>query len=175
MSDPSTDPDPPKTPSPEAEQTDAAAEDALPKDRPGDIELRAKPRPVTRINRRMPASLSAAGGLLLFGVVLVAIDPPTFREEAERRELFRTENTPTPEGLEALPRRYSDLPPPDPPPQLGPPLPGDLGQPIVAAERDLGIVLPETSGTTFRSDPEADAERAERIRQARLADSLDGG
>ncbi|MEM9765260.1 MAG: TrbI/VirB10 family protein, partial [Pseudomonadota bacterium] len=28
---------------------------------------------------------------------------------------------------------------------------------------------PETSGTTFRPDPEADAERAERIRQARLA------
>ena len=168
MSDPATDSDPPKSPSPEAEPTDASPEGAPPKIDPADIELRAKPRPVTRINRRMLGLAVGAVGLLLFGVALVALDPPTFREEAEQRELFRTENTPTPEGLEALPRRYSDLPPPDPP-QLGPPLPGDLGQSIVEAERDFGIVLPETSETTFRPDPEADAERAERIRQARLA------
>lgn len=152
MSDQATDPDRSKSQSPEAEQTDATAGDDLPKIGPADIELRTKPRPVTGINQRMLDLAFGAGNLLLFGVALVALDPPTFLGAAERRELYCTENAPTPEGLEALPRRYTDLPPPDPL-HLGPPLPGDHGQAIVEAERDLGIALPDTSGTAFRPNP----------------------
>lgn len=143
---------------------------------PEDIELRAQPRPVARINRRtlMIAAALTCGGL--FAVAFIALDPPSFQDEDAPREVFRVDNTARPDGLEALPRRYSEVtaPPlvrsePAAVPELGPPLPGDLGGTIVDAERDLGISPPVGGGRSFRPDPESDAERAERIRQARLA------
>lgn len=137
-----------------------------PKLAPEDIELRAKPRPVTRINRRMLGIAVGGVGLLLAGVAIVALDPPNLRDAGERRELFRTENNPMPDEMEVLPKRYTDLERPEPRIELGPPLPGDLGPSIVEKERDLGIGAPETP---FRPSPEDDAARAERIRQARLA------
>lgn len=136
-----------------------------PKLDPEDLALRAKPKLVRRINRRVLFAISGTGLLLLSGAVIVALDPPNLFDRGETgTELYRTDNNPTPEGLEQLPRRYSDIRPEI---QLGPPLPGDLGPGIVSAERDLGIS--PSSELPFRPDPEADALRAERIRQARLA------
>ncbi|WP_299410382.1 TrbI/VirB10 family protein [uncultured Roseobacter sp.] len=137
-----------------------------PKVPPEDLAIRAAPRPVTRINRRVLIALSGTGLLLIFGATIFALDPPRlFDHDDTGRELYRTDNNPTPDGLEALPRRYSDLP--KPPVELGPPLPGDLGGPILDAQRERGI--DPTGDQPFRSDPEEDAARAERIRQARLA------
>lgn len=136
-----------------------------PKLDPEDLALRVKPRPVKRINRRVLILLSGTGLMLIFGAVVVALDPPSLFDRTETgRELYRTGNNPTPEGLDKLPSRYSDLKPAI---ELGPPLPGDLGPGIVRAERDLGIE--GSPDLPFRPDPEADAARAERIRQARLA------
>jgi len=136
-----------------------------PKLDPEDLALRAKPKPVRRINRRVLFAISGTGLLLLSGAVIVALDPPNLFDRGETgRELYRTDNNPTPEGLEQLPRRYSDIKPGI---ELGPPLPGDLGPGIVSAERDLGIS--PSNELPFRPDPEADALRAARIRQARLA------
>lgn len=149
-------------------------DDMGPVDRPGvgaakvDAEalaLRAKPRPVTRINRRVLMLLSGTGLLLIFGATIFALDPPRlFDRDETSRELIRTDNTPTPEGLEGLPRNYGDLPKPV---ELGPPLPGDLGGAILDKERELGVGPP--TDLPFRPNPEDDAARAERIRQARLA------
>ncbi|GER05565.1 hypothetical protein JCM17846_32470 [Iodidimonas nitroreducens] len=129
------------------------------------LALRAKPRPVTRINRRVLILLSGTGLLLIFGATIFALDPPRLFDRNETgRELIRTDNTPTPEGLEGLPRNYGDLPKPV---ELGPPLPGDLGGAILDKERELGVG--PSSDLPFRPNPEDDAARAERIRQARLA------
>ena len=40
------------------------------------LALRAKPRPVTRINRRVLILLSGTGLLLIFGATIFALDPP---------------------------------------------------------------------------------------------------
>ena len=137
-----------------------------PKIDPEEIALRAQPRPVTRINRRVLFLLSGTGLLLILGATIFALDPPRlFDQDETGRELIRTENNPTPEGLETLPRDYGDLP--RPPVQLGPPLAGDIGPAVVNAERELGIAPP--GQLPFRPSPEEDAARAERIRQARLA------
>ena len=126
----------------------AAPPGAAPKIDPEEIVLRAQPRPVTRINRRVLFLLSGTGLLLILGATIFALDPPRlFDDDNTARELVRTENNPTPAGLEVLPRRYSEIP--RPPIELGPPLAGDIGP--------------------FRPNPEDDAARAERIRQARLA------
>jgi len=50
---------------------------------------------------------------------------------------------------------------------LGPSLPGDIGPAVVGAELGLGIGPPPN--LPFRPSSEDDAARAERIRQARLA------
>ena len=143
----------------------AAGPAGTPKVDPDEIALRAQPRPVTRINRRVLVLLSGTGLLLILGATIFALDPPRlFDRDKTGRELIRTENNPTPDGLEALPRRYSDIPPPV---ELGPPLPGDIGPAVVKAERELGIGPP--GDLPFRPSPEDDAKRAERIRQARLA------
>lgn len=137
-----------------------------PKIDPEEIALRAQPRPVTRINRRVLFLLSGTGLLLILGATIFALDPPRlFDRDETGRELIRTENNPTPEGLETLPRRYSEIS--RPPVELGPPLAGDIGPAVVNAERELGIAPP--GQLPFRPSPEDDAERAERIRQARLA------
>ena len=137
-----------------------------PKIDPEEIALRAQPRSVTRINRRVLFLLSGTGLLLILGATIFALDPPRlFDDDDTGRELIRTENNPTPEGLEALPGRYSEIP--RPPIELGPPLAGDIGPAVVNAERELGIAPPDQ--LPFRPSPEDDAARAERIRQARLA------
>lgn len=137
-----------------------------PKVDPEDLVLRAKPRPVRRINRRVLIALSGTGLMLIFGATIFALDPPSlFDRNKTGHELYRTENNPTAEGLDNLPRRYSDLANPNI--ELGPPLPGDIGPAVVGKERELGIQ--SARSLPFRPDPEEDALRAERIRQARLA------
>ena len=136
-----------------------------PKIDPEDLEIRAKPRPVTRINRRVLYLLSGTGLILIFGATIFALNPPSiFDKNSGGNELYNIDNKPSPDGLEGLPRKYSDL---SKPPELGSPLPGDLGSAILKVERDLGIQ--PTPALPFRPNPVEDAERAERIRQARLA------
>jgi len=138
---------------------------------PDGLALRARPRPVTRINRRVLILLAGTGGLLLFGAVILALDPPrlaggqgpeSVREPAAGQAL--------PEGLERLPARYDELP--RAPIELGPPLPGNLGPSVMAAERELGLAAPEAPALPgelpFRPSPEDDLARAARIRGARL-------
>ena len=74
-------------------------------------------------------------------------------------ELYNTDSKPTADQLASLPPSYDKVKPP----RLGPPLPGDLGAPIVAREKQLG--LNPVSG----SFDESNAEHAEHLRQAQLA------
>ena len=53
------------------------------------------------------------------------------------------------------------------PPELGPPLAGEIGPAVVGLERKLGIA--PTPALPFRPSPEVDAARAERIRAAQAA------
>ena len=136
-----------------------------PKVDPEDLAIRAKPRPVTRINRRVLMLLSGSGLLLIIGATMFALDPPNiFGGKDTGTELYNTRNIATADGLDSLPRRYSDV---VQTPLLGPPLPGDLGSAIVSVERELGIN--PVAQLPFRPSPEDDAMRTENIRQARLA------
>jgi len=138
-----------------------------PKSDPETLTLRARPRPVTRFNRKVLIAGAALGSAAILGATLVALDPPSFREDRRGDELYSTERKPTAEGLAELPRDYGEMP--KPVPDLGPPLPGDVGPPVVDMERDLSVVPPASTGPAFRPDPEADAARAERLRLAQQA------
>lgn len=146
-----TDPSDPRGPSPKAD--------------PEALTLRARPRPVARFNRKVLIAGAALGSAAILGATLVALNPPSFRTPQSGDELYSTERKQTAEGLANLPRNYGELP--QTPPQLGPPLPGDVGPPVVRMERDLGVAPP--SAPAFRPNPEDDAARAERMRLARQA------
>ncbi|MFX6808080.1 conjugal transfer protein TrbI, partial [Acinetobacter baumannii] len=51
-------------------------------------------------------------------------------------ELYSTDHHKVADKLASLPKDYSSIPPDVP--RLGPPLPGDLGRPIVAAQSQTG-------------------------------------
>jgi type IV secretion system protein TrbI len=129
---------------------------------PDDIELRVRPRPVRRINRKILMGGTALFSVLLFGAVWFALNPPDFRGRQQVQELYNTDRKPTAEGLAGLPSTYDAIP------KLGPPLPGDFGDALHKVETGRGAELP-LSGQPFQPDPEADIERADRIRLARLA------
>ncbi|MCK1641227.1 TrbI/VirB10 family protein [Bradyrhizobium sp. 157] len=132
-------------------------------DPPEPLELRARPRPIRRLNRRALMIGCAVTALFVAGAMIMALRPPGAFKSAERAELYNTDRKQTAEGLSKLPKSYEDLPPSTP--RLGPPSPGDIGRAFAETEKKAGV----TSEGGFHANPEEDAERAERIRQARIA------
>ncbi len=103
---------------------------------PEAVALRAQPRPVTRLNRRTLAILAGGLSVAVLGALMWSLQPPR-RSAVEQTELYNVDRVSKPEGLDALPTDYSKLPPALPPgvPELGPPLPGDLGPAIVKSQQ----------------------------------------
>jgi type IV secretion system protein TrbI len=126
---------------------------------PEALELRARPRSVTRLNRRAIMIGAGAAALIVAGATILAFNPPHLFDRALGPEIYNTERKETAEGLAKLPKSYADIP------KLGAPAPGDIGRLIVKEEQRLT----PPAGEPQRSTAEEEAERAERIRQARIA------
>ncbi len=151
----------------------AALENPRPKEPPEALRLRAKPRPVTRLNRTALMIAAGGAGLLIFGAMSIALRPPRAMGEEKAKELYNTETKPKAEGLDALPRTYAEV---GTKPRLGRPLPGDLGAAFLQAEEatdQLGYLDKEDfaalSPTPFRNSPEADAARQAALKEAQVA------
>ena len=93
-----------------------------------EMRLRASRPPVTRLSRKVLLAIGAVATIGIGGALLFALMP---QHQRIGRELFNTNNRNTPNGLANLPHDYTGLP--RPVPKLGPPLPGDLGKPILNA------------------------------------------
>ncbi|WP_213737818.1 TrbI/VirB10 family protein [Bradyrhizobium sp. dw_411] len=103
-------------------------------------QLRLRPeRPrVTRLSRKVLAGLGGIVGIAVLGAMIWALQSRSARQD-NGTELYSTDHKTTADGLQTLPKDYAGLPRDTPPPprtvpQLGPPLPGDLGRPILAAQ-----------------------------------------
>jgi len=96
-------------------------------------ELRLRPeRPrVTRISRKVLIGLGTAASVSVLGLTYWALQSHGVKPESQN--LYNTQNQNIADGVASLPSNYGDLP--KPAPQLGPPLPGDLGPPILHAEQ----------------------------------------
>jgi type IV secretion system protein TrbI len=77
---------------------------------PETLALRARPEPVTRINRRVLIGVAAVLLFFLSGLVLLALKPPSLRL-GERRELFSVEHKPITDALAKLPASYDGVRP----------------------------------------------------------------
>lgn len=121
---------PPSAPSATTTAT-AAAQAGAAKVDPESLRLRAAPRAVMRLNRRMLAVLVGTLGLLVLGGTLWSLQSPK-RVRTTAPELHNVEKVARAEHLERLPKDYGKWPGTaasgsSTVPFLGEPLPGDLG------------------------------------------------
>lgn len=139
----------------ETEGAEALA--AAPKEDPETLVLRGRPRPVIRFRRGLIIGVTGTATAALVGLAWVALEPPSFRFAGGAEEPLPASKA-TADSLADAPATYADVP------KLGPPLPGDLGRPILDQQRTLGGG-PDRVGDAGR-DPEAERAAAERQRLA---------
>ncbi len=124
------------------------------------MRLRARPPRVTRLSRKVLASIGVVAGLCIGGALIYALKTRDGGRNGE--ELYSTSNRQPADGLAGLPRDYTG-------PILGPPLPGDLGRPIVDAQNKGQPVVPPTIATPAvdeaeqRRRAEEEAARTSRV------------
>ncbi len=123
------------------------------------MRLRGEALRVTRISRKVLAGLGLIVGVGVGGALIYALQAPD--RNVAREELFSTERRTTADGLQGLPNDYAGVP------QLGPPLPGDLGRPIVRA-RDEGRPVPASAVPRPQANP-AEQRRIAELEAARTS------
>jgi type IV secretory pathway VirB10-like protein len=116
------------------------------------MRLRPERPPVTRLSRKVLASGTALALLLVSAAVLWALQNNRTRVSASE-ELYSTDHHNVADGLAGLPRDYTGIP--RDVPRLGPPLPGDLGRPIVAAQAQSGLLAVDAEQQRMNQESEA--------------------
>ena len=118
------------------------------------LEMRLRPNraPVMRLSRKVIIALSLVAAIAIAIALFIALQP---KRQIAGTELFSTDNRTTPDGLNNLPRDYAGAPKPIP--QLGPPLPGDLGRPILnaGAGHSAAVVPPDPEKQRIAQEQEA--------------------
>ena len=136
----------------DAQLTGSAAEVAAP------MRLGADAPRVTRLSRKVLAGIGLVASVGLGGALIYALQ--TRDGGGSTKELYSTENRSTADGLAGLPRDYSGVP------RLGPPLPGDLGRPILDAQ-NRGQPVPAPGIAT--PNPSLSAEEQRRLQEIETA------
>lgn len=147
---------------PRKDEEDAAPTGSAP-DPIAPMRLRGETPRVTRLSRKVLAGLGVVAGLGIGGALIYALQTRDTAKPAD--ELYSTENRSTADGLAGLPHDYSGVP------RLGPPLPGDLGRPILDAQNRgqsvpmSGVTAPNTglSAEEQRRLQEVEAARTSRL------------
>lgn len=120
------------------------------------LDLRAAPgHKLVRFKKGVVIGGAAIASAGILGVTMLALQTPSLRQGLPTEELYNTDKKPTPDGLAALPGDYSQIQPLTP--ELGPPLPGDLGRPILERQRQLGIA---PGGTELSAEEQRLASQA---------------
>jgi type IV secretion system protein VirB10 len=114
---------------------------------------------VTRLSRKMLLGLSLAATLAIVAALGVALWP---HARPPQSETINTGIRNTPEGLASLPKTYAEVA--KSAPKLGPPLPGDLGKPMLkAGVSPPPIPAPQPTPEQQRLAQEQDAARTSHL------------
>lgn len=146
--------------------TEAAPPTVPPKEDPETLVLRGRPRPVVRFRRGLIIGVTGAVTAGLVAVTWAALDPPSFKLVADEEAGEPLRRAP-PEALTDAPASYGDVP------RLGPPLPGDLGRPILDHQRSVGEAPGDPDVTADRAEAAVEAER-QRLEAAEQAARASG-
>lgn len=130
---------------------------APPKADPETLVIRARPARAIRFRRGVIIAAAAIASLALMAIAWMALKPVSFTGAGAPEERVRTDNRAPADTLSGLPSSYGDAP------RLGPPLPGDLGKPILDHRRALaaeGPPAPTAQDTTEHDRRLAEAKAA---------------
>jgi type IV secretion system protein VirB10 len=130
-----------------------------PKEDPETLVLRGKPDPVVRFKRPVLVGAVGLGCAAIFAVTWLGLGPATpkasEKPEPVNADAAANQAKPLPEKVQNLPESYAQVS--SGVPQLGEPLPGDLGGPILAHQRGTATMAasagPERVSTTQASVP----------------------
>ena len=144
-----------QAPAPQQAQTDHTA---------AELRLHPPPPTVMRLSRKVLMGLAAVAMIALSAALIWGLYQR--RNPVAGTELYNTENKTTPDGLSTLPHDYTGVPQnsavPAGVPPLGPPLPGDLGRPMLNAQvlpaTGAPAVDPEQKGNPPRHRPRSDGK-----------------
>lgn len=128
---------------------------------PETLALRAAPGRVTRFRRSAIVAIAAAGSTAIVGVAWLALKPANIAIVAPTDEKVHGAKAPS-DALAGAPTSYGDVP------QLGAPLPGDLGRPILNRQREIGMAESGDEAAR-RVAQEAEAERQRIAAEQRAA------
>ncbi|MBK8631512.1 MAG: TrbI/VirB10 family protein [Sphingomonadales bacterium] len=134
------------------------------------VKLRGDPPRVMRLSRKAIGIASACSFALVGGALIYALQPQGGKGS---EELYNTEGVAVADNLAGAPKDYGQVP------KLGPALPGDLGGPILDAQRrgDVAALPPVGGPQPLPPDPTANAaevarQRTEQEREAARASRL---
>lgn len=133
---------------------------APPKADPETLVLRGGPGRVVRFRRGAVIAIAALGSTAIVGAAWVALKPATFRMVAGSDDRGESSAKAPADALADAPKSYGDVP------QLGIPLPGDLGRPILDHQRSLGITTPPAGVDQAAQAAEAERQRIAAERKA---------
>lgn len=133
---------------------------------PETLVLRAKPARAIRFKRGVIVSLAGIAAAGVGGTAWFALEPPAPRLLSNDDDRPVTSRAPV-DTLSALPTSYAAVP------KLGPPLPGDLGRPILDRQRQLtGTPSPVARATAGQSAEDARQREIAELRAARQSGLL---
>ncbi len=126
---------------------------------PESVVLRGRPPPVIKFKRGVIIGICALGSVAIIGTTYIALQPAGLKLLTDTQNQFGVDRKGPPEALAGAPSSYADIP------KLGPPLPGDLARPILAAQRKMA-----TEGEPTNAGVDQAAQAAEAERQRLLAE-----
>lgn len=148
----------------DTDQANGKSHDAPRQQQPDEIteSLRLRPeRPqITRLSRKMLLSGSALALAIICGAVLWSLQDKSKRAP-NQSELYSTDHHNVADELAGLPTDYAGVP--RNVPRLGPPLPGDLGRPIVAVQGSSTPGSPAIDAEQQRVNQETEAARTSKV------------
>jgi len=119
---------------------------------PETLAIRARPPRAIRFKRGVIIAIAAIGSVSLIAVTWIALKPRLFQRGDMQQELSQPNVRPTSDGLSGAPATYGDVP------RLGPPLPGDLGKPILERQQQLAMAV-NPNDQQFQQAEAAERER----------------
>ncbi|WP_296615818.1 TrbI/VirB10 family protein [Sphingomonas sp.] len=140
--------------------TESDAWQAGPKLDPETLALRARPERPIRFRRGAVIAIAGTVCASLAAVTWVALKPTFFQPGRGDSEMSQPLGKAPSDTLAALPTSYQGVP------RLGPPLPGDLGRPILERQRQLegappgGSITPPTPQSSARARATSDRQSA---------------
>lgn len=120
------------------------------------VKLRGDPPRVMRLSRKAIGLASACAFAVIGGALIYALQPQS-RNGAD--ELYNTEGVTVADNLAGAPKDYEQVP------KLGPPLPGDLGKPILDAQRRGDVAALPPVGASPAAPPNSAVTAADAARQ----------